>query len=300
MAEPIRPVSQAIVNDTSGLTTGTVEQQQDAAEQYVEGSQLPIQSDGLQQISIDTTRTLDSSISSFLAQNQYSGFAKANRIYVSFNVNTNVFPDLAYEDLASLLSFKCEMAEFPGREFVTSDARIYGPTYKSPSMSSYGDANFTLICDSYLTQKHLFEIWMSYINPPNSFDFNYRDDYVCDISIYQYNEINKATYLCTLREAYPVSVTALQGNWGDDQIHKLQVTMTYRYWVSEISEQKNQSTQYEELRQSHILRVQNQESINFREVLRDENLEHLRRINRTNDESKNRFRRIINELTIEE
>lgn len=300
MGEPIRPISQAIVNDTIGLTTGTAEQQQDASNFAAEADALPVGSDGLQEVTIQNRANV-SSISNFLAQNQVTGFAKANRFLVDFSFRNGVFANLTYGDLENLLTLKCEQAEFPGREFITTDARIYGPTYKSPNMSSYGDVTLTFLCDSSLTQKQIFETWMSYINTPYSFDFNYRDNYVADVTIEQYNEINKQTFFCTLREAYPVSVTALPANWADDNIHKLQVTLTYRYWVSTIDYTNDQST-YDELKQLHILKVRETASIKSpkdRNFFKNDNTEHLRRIARTADESRNNFRRIIDELAIE-
>jgi hypothetical protein len=296
--ETIRPISQAIVNNTNGLTIGTPEQQQDAISLAAEAGALPVESDGLQEIVVQGRANV-SSISNFLAQNQVTGFAKANRFLVDFSFKYGIFSELNTNDLANILTFKCEQAEFPGREFVTSDARIYGPTYKSPTMSSYGDVTLTLLCDSSLTQKQLFETWMSYINTPYSFDFNYRDNYVADVTIEQYNEINKNTFFCTLREAYPVSVTALSANWADDNVHKLQVTLTYRYWVSSIKYTNDQAT-YDELKQEHILKIQEAAFYPFdRTFFKDDNTEHLRKIARAGDDSRNNFRRIIDELAIE-
>lgn len=299
MGEPIRPISQAIVTDTIGVTTGTAEQQQDALNVAAEAGALPVTSDGLQQIVVQKTENF-SSISNFLAQNQITGFSKSNRFLVTFNFGFGVLSSLNYGDMSRLLTFKCEQAEFPGREFVTSDARIYGPMYKSPNMSSYGDINLTLLCDSSLTQKQIIETWMSSINTPYSFDFNYRDSYIADVTIEQVNEINEVTFACTLREAYPVSVTPLQSNWADDNIHKLQVTLTYRYWVSEIVKTNDQPT-YDNLQQNHIQNVQEAAFYPFeRDFFKDDNLEHLKRVARAGDESRNNFRSIINELTIGE
>ena len=181
---------------------------------------------------------------------------------------------------------------------MATDARIYGPTYKSPSLSSYGDVTLTLLCDNAITQKQLIETWMSSINSPNGFDFNYRDSYIAEVDIIQYNEINEPTFQCTLREAYPISVTSLQTNWADDGYHKLQVVLTYRYWVSKILKTNDQTT-YDNLRQAHINRVAETGQSEFIDNT-VKNLEHRRRIVRTAEESTNNFRRIINELTIEE
>lgn len=299
MAELIRPISQAIVTDTDGNITGTTEQQQDTINLNSAADSLPVTSDGLAEITVEGKSKDFSSISNFLAQNQVTGFSKSNRFLVSFNFGIGILSQLNYGDIGRLLTFKCEQAEFPGREFVTTDARIYGPMYKSPHMSSYGDVNLTLLCDSSLTQKQIMETWMSSINTPYSFDFNYRDTYIADVTIEQYNELNEQTYTCTLKEAYPVSITPLSTNWADDGFHKLQVTLTYRYWTSKIVKTNDQFT-YDELKQKHILNVQEAALYPFsRELLKDDNLEHQKKIARAGDESRNNFRQIIDELAIE-
>lgn len=300
MGEAIRPISQAIVTDTNGDLTGTVEQQEDAINLNQGADALPVESDGLAVVVVEGRSKDFSSISKFLAENQITGFSKSNRFLVSFNFGIGVLSQLNYGDINRLLTFKCEQAEFPGREFVTSDARIYGPSYKSPYMSSYGDVNLTLLCDSSLTQKQMMETWMSSINTPYSFDFNYRDTYIADVTIEQYNELNEQTYICTLKEAYPVSITPLSTNWADDGFNKIQVTLTYRYWTSQIMKTNDQS-KYDELQQAHIQNVQEAAQFPFsRDFFKADNLEHQRKIARTADESRNNFRQIIDEIALGE
>ncbi len=45
--------------------------------------------------------------------------------------------------LSRYLALQCESAEFPGRTFQTADVKIYGPTFKVPYQSMYGDTNLT-------------------------------------------------------------------------------------------------------------------------------------------------------------
>ena len=298
MAEPIRPISQAAVNDTSGTTVGTPEQQQDAQQVSSQANDVPYESDGLETVVIRDREDNFTSISSFLARNRVTGFSKSNRFLVDFYLG-NLFSDLQQRDFANILTYKCEQAEFPGREFVTSDARIYGPMYKVPYMSSYGDVSLTLLCDNNLIQKQLFEVWMSVINTPFSFDFKYRDSYVCDVQITQFNELNQSTYVCTLHEAYPVAVAPLQTNWGDDAFNRLQVTLTYRYWTAEILT-TNDEQEYTELQQEHIRNVQEARFDIVKPSFFDvENRDHQRKIARANEESRNNFRAIVDQLLID-
>lgn len=161
-------------------------------------------------------------ITNFTSRIGKKGLAKTNRFKVSIGkVNSES------------VSFYCESADFPGRDFQTTDYRIYGPNFKSPFISAYQDINMTVLCDKDLSQKVFFENWMESINPISTgYDFSYRDSYVAEIDIKQYDEKDKETYSCKLYEAYPVSLNPLTANWADDGFHRVQVSMTYRYWIS--------------------------------------------------------------------
>lgn len=297
MAEQRTPISQAIVTDTTGILSGSPEQQQDALNQTVAGEDLPVVN-GLQEVAITTGGDRSfTSISNFLARNQATGFSRSNRFIVEFNIeNATLLSQLTYRDLSNILSFKCEQAEFPGREIMTTDAHIYGPTYKSPNMSAYGDVTLTLLCDNNLIQKQFFQTWMTEINNDLTFDFKYRDDYVCTVDVTQYNELNEPTFSCTLFEAYPVSVAPIQVSWADDAINRIQVTMTYRYWTSKVYK-TNDLEAYEVLRQQHVRRINetrlNSQITSSRDYFEIENREHLRKIAVANEESRSNFQRVI-------
>jgi hypothetical protein len=299
MEDPVRPISQSAINSTNGTTVGSVEQQSDSAALAADVVQdVPVTSDGLEEFTTQGRNENFSSISGFLARNRVTGFSRSNRFIVDFQLQ-KLFSELNQQDFSNLLSFKCEQAEFPGRELITSDARIYGPSYKSPYMSAYGDVTLTLLCDNNLIQKQIFETWMSIINTPYSFDFKYREDYVCTVQITQYNELNQAMFMCHLLEAYPVSVAPLQTNWGDDAVNRLQVTLTYRYWKSEILK-TNDEAEYLDLQQQHTINLQQPRFnlISTGDLFSVENREHQRKITRANEESRNNFRAIVDEIMI--
>ena len=136
------------------------------------------------------------------------------------------------------LTYLCEATEFPGRGFNTIDLRYYGPNFKVPAQTVYEDLNMTFICRAESYERQLFDDWMEAINPSQSFDFKYKDDYSTTITLYQYTEVAtdqeqtvpKATYAFTLYEAFPVLVNAQPVTWADDGFQKLTVTFTYTKW----------------------------------------------------------------------
>ena len=147
-------------------------------------------------------------------------------------------PLKSYYGLFQDLIYLCEVAEFPGRGFESIDLRYYGPNFKMPFKTTYEDITLTFLCRSASLERQLFDDWMDVINPVNNFDFNYRDDYACDIDIFQYSEYDSfgygssdPVYAFTLKDAWPILVNPQPVTWADDQFLRLGVTFTYTKWL---------------------------------------------------------------------
>lgn len=162
--------------------------------------------------------------------NEGKGPARSARFVVQINA-WNLLP--TGTDLDSIrkdLVYLCEVAEFPGRSFMNSDIRYYGPSVKFPFQSVYEDVNFTFLCRVESEERRLFDFWMETINPIDTFDFSYKKDYATTIDIFQLDEEQKATYAITLREAYPIQISPQPVTWADDNFQRLAVTFTYSSW----------------------------------------------------------------------
>ena len=170
------------------------------------------------------------SVSGFVSRIGNRGLARTNRFRVLFTPPKMLSVDESLDGYRQI-TLNCESAELPGRDLTTTDARIYGPTFKTPYMSNYNDISFTFLCDKSLTEKRIFDQWLTAINPETSFDFEYRDNYVAPVEILQLTDDEVATYGCRLEEAFPLQVNSMPVSWGDDNYHRVTVTMTYRYWV---------------------------------------------------------------------
>lgn len=144
-----------------------------------------------------------------------------------------------YGTIARQLVYLCEAAEYPGRGLNNIDLRYYGPNFKLPYQSAYEDINLTFICRARSFEREFFDDWMMYINPPNTFDFNYRDQYRAEIQIFQFTDFAKsrntdapqAEYMYTLHNAYPILINPQPLTWADDQFLRLGVTFTYTWWT---------------------------------------------------------------------
>jgi hypothetical protein len=138
-----------------------------------------------------------------------------------------------YSAITRDLTFLCEAAESAGRAFQTVDYRYYGPSMKSPYQSVYNDMNLTFLCRAGMKEKRFFDKWHNFINPNNSYDFNYLDDYSTSIDLFQFDEGSTAKYQQTYMRAWPIIVNPTQLTWADDQISRLTVTFTYREYKTQ-------------------------------------------------------------------
>jgi hypothetical protein len=132
----------------------------------------------------------------------------------------------------SLLSFRCETAQLPGKHLSTVEQKTYGPFEKFPFHASYGDVDMTFIVDGDMIEKVFFDYWIDYINSIGNYDTAYKTDYCSDITINQYDVTNKNTYAVTLVDAFPINVNQLDLDWSSDGHHKLTVTFAYTYWYN--------------------------------------------------------------------
>lgn len=168
---------------------------------------------------------------------RYGGLAKSCRYAVRILPQGSrvqaigaVVPDLTY---------LCETAEFPGRGLMTVDTRTYGPNQKLPYQSSYEDLNLTFLCRNNSWERRFFDDWMNIINPVNSFNFSYLDEYKAEIQIYQFNDTHiassattpEAIYQFSLHSAYPLLVNPQAVSWADDQFLRLGISFAYSWWT---------------------------------------------------------------------
>lgn len=178
--------------------------------------------------------------------NQYGGFVKSCRFIVRIRPRGQLLLNRSSKPVYEQLSYMCEAAEMPGRGFVNIDARYHGPNFKMPFQSMYEDTSMTFLCRKSSYERMFFDNWMEIINPTNTWDFSFRDEYSALIDIYQLTDVPNnqrpetgpykpgnptASYQWTLHDAYPLVVNPQQVTWADDQFQRLTITFTYTKWT---------------------------------------------------------------------
>jgi hypothetical protein len=149
------------------------------------------------------------------------------------------------------LKYKAESTNIPGRTFATTEQKFgSNPAEKHAYHTTYNDVDITFIItedsitygDNLLTprpvgakglkEKRLFDDWMDYINPIDSYDFQYKNNYQGTISINQYDHRGTNIFSVKLEDAFPISVNQLDLDWSSDGYHKLIVTFAYTRWTT--------------------------------------------------------------------
>ena len=162
---------------------------------------------------------------------------------------------LGYGSFIRDLTLLSEALEFPGRGMDFGDYRYYGPSFQTPYNSNYGgQTDITFICRTDSWERQFFDDWMEMINPSDTFDFNYPESYYSEIQIYQLSDWGDnnapnqyraaepgsiqlsstkpatAVYQWTLIRAWPFRVNPQPVTWADQDILRLTVSFSYRYW----------------------------------------------------------------------
>ena len=133
------------------------------------------------------------------------------------------------------LHLRCESTELPGRTFATADVKIYGPTFKVPYQTQYGDTSLTFLCTNDFYERKLFDKWMETIHPSDTNNLRYargeKSRFLTDIKIIQYDDFIKQIYAVQLIDAFPIGIAPQPLSWGEDGFHRLSIQFAYQRYV---------------------------------------------------------------------
>lgn len=146
--------------------------------------------------------------------------------------DANGYSQTSNATLSRNLALQCESAELPGKTLTTTDVKIYGPTFKVPYQTQYGDTSLTFLCTNEFYERKLFDRWMEAIHPTDTNNLRFpkseRSRYMTNIKIIQYDDFIKQIYAVELIDSFPISVAAQSVNWSDDAFHRLQIQFAYQ------------------------------------------------------------------------
>jgi hypothetical protein len=146
-----------------------------------------------------------------------------------------------FSDMDKLLGLRCEATELPGRQIISNDSKVYGPTYKTPYQSLYQEITLNFIETSSFLIRDFFEQWLSNIFNPTTNMLAYPDDYRFEVSLKQYetflDDVNNpsaslvATAKWRLYNSFPTAVNQMPVAWAEDGLHRVTVTLAYEWYT---------------------------------------------------------------------
>jgi hypothetical protein len=134
--------------------------------------------------------------------------------------------------MSRYLALQCENAELPGRTTATADVKIYGPTFKVPYQTQYGDTSLTFLCTNDFFERKLFERWMECIHPSDTNNVRFakgaKSRYLTNIKIIQYDEFIKQIFAVELLDAFPIGIAPQSLSWSEEGFHRLSIQFAYQ------------------------------------------------------------------------
>ena len=184
-------------------------------------------------------------ISKFLSHFK-SGIASPARYRVQFNLPKGI-PNIsgsAWESTegnirrwqaelngAEKINVFCHTCTMPQRSLMTYEHKQLNAPYKVPYSQSYDPVSFVFYGDGDLSARRYFEIWQNAVVNIQSNTMNFYSEYVSDVIIEQLDTEGNPTYGVQLIEAYPMSVTAIDYSYSNQNtMQNIAIVMTYKYW----------------------------------------------------------------------
>ena len=127
------------------------------------------------------------------------------------------------------LNLNCYNAQIPGISMATTDKDI---GYRSVAYQKlYDDVLLSFYCNENFTELKFMQDWMNLISNPINNRFEYYNQYASDIDIIHLGRNNERTLMTTLHEAYPKKIDPMQLDYGSNDIMRMTVNFTYRYYT---------------------------------------------------------------------
>jgi hypothetical protein len=180
-----------------------------------------------------------------LKGSNYDGDLAINNINLSTSEQEalNAFPDnsqmqgIQSQNGRRVRAF-CSGINMPARTLEHKDIQHHGPVFKPVFNYTTGEVTATFYADKFLRERTYFELWQSAAFSNESHNFNFYDNYVSDINIFQLgqfasrNERDDITYAIKLFECYPKVISDVDYSYDSNNLQTFTVTFAFRNWVN--------------------------------------------------------------------
>ena len=138
----------------------------------------------------------------------------------------------------------CKAINMPDREIIMKEVKHNGPARNIAYDFKSGDVNATFFADKFLRERTYFELWQKSAFSTANFNYNYYNDYVTNLNIFQLGqyasrqERDDVTYGVQLIDAFPKTISAVDYSAEANTVQTFSVTFSFRYWVNYFIDQQ--------------------------------------------------------------
>ena len=132
------------------------------------------------------------------------------------------------------ISMLCDSVTLPGRQISTNEVYNNMLGVKMPYNYINDEVSMTFHVTNDHFMKEFFDNWVDRIFDRGTMTMSYKSDYAVDILIEQLDQKDIPVYACSLKNAFPVSVTSYEiSNASDNTFQKVTVNFAYEDWSKE-------------------------------------------------------------------
>ena len=143
------------------------------------------------------------------------------------------------QSLGRQINIHCDSVSMPGHDLQTQTVQ-FGSAPEQDMVVAHGYSgtiNASFYADTFLRERHFFEMWQKMAVNHTTHKAKYYDDYAAGkMQIYQLASDNlqdQPSYGIEATEVYPATISAVEYNYGSsNQIVKINVGFNYRRWYN--------------------------------------------------------------------
>lgn len=153
------------------------------------------------------------------------GLARSNRFEVLIIPPVSAFGGSV--DKARDLNIFCEQVSFPGRQMQTFETNYVRQQIKVAQSFINEDVSITFNLTNDMFVKDIFDRWTNLIIDRDTYKKNYDSEYKRDMYLYQNDHENRHVFEVELRNAFPISVQAMEAGNSAEDIQQVTIEFTY-------------------------------------------------------------------------
>lgn len=171
----------------------------------------------------------------YIDNNNFEVIVTTPQVLFNSALNNRASP-LNANEIAKTMSMRIDQVRMPGINLQTTQVSRYGigPIQNMPVNAQYQEVNFSILIDEF---GEIWQYWYTWLNA--IFGFNgtdrtlptyqadYKNNYSTVVSLLLYNHLGATVQTVNLYEAFPTSIREIPMSWGDNQLIRLNIALSY-------------------------------------------------------------------------